>query len=150
MNNQTNQRQVGRLTGRTEVDAGIMRYREMLAETNHDVSSRRGSGMIQRLRSTSVAQRRAAFVVTAVLLLVAALSIASVAEVAGIGCLYFTPGSIGSGVVFAGVEQTPGTGLSIMAESQSSLELLAAGRIFLERVARYNGELCFGPYTFAP
>ena len=150
MNNQTNRRQVGRLTGRIEVDAGLMKYRELLAKPNHSVASRRRLSLKRLLRSRSAAQRRAVRVVTAALLLVVALSIGSVAQTAGIGCLYFTPGSSGSGTVFAGVEQTPGIGATIVAESSGSFELSAAGRIFLEAVARYNGELCCGPYVFAP
>ena len=84
------------------------------------------------------------------LLLVLALSVGAAAQVAGIGCAYLTPGSSGSGSAFAGIERAPGIGLSIVAESSGSFELSAAGRNLLEVVARYNGELCSGPYVFAP
>ena len=141
MNNQNNQRQVGRLTGRTEVDAGLMRYREQLAH---------GSSAAVNGRSGSASYGRAAGVVVAVLLLALALSVGAAAQVAGIGCAYLTPGVVGGGSAFAGVERAPGSGLSIVAESSGSFELSATGRTFLEAVARYNGELCSGPYVFAP
>jgi|GEM_PF-2196119 hypothetical protein len=141
MNNQSNQRQVGRMTGRIAVDAGIMNYREQLARASNSSASR---------RSSSVNNRRGTGVVVAMLLLVLALSVGAAAQVAGIGCAYLTPGSSGSGSAFAGIERAPGIGLSIVAESSGSFELSAAGRNLLEVVARYNGELCSGPYVFAP
>jgi hypothetical protein len=141
MNNQSNQRQVGRMTGRISVDAGLMNYRERLAQAS--VCSAIG-------RPSSVSYRRAAGVVVAMLLLVLALSVGASAQTAGIGCLYLTPGTSGGGQVFAGIERAPGIGLSIVAESRGSLEFSVAGRSFPEMVARYNGELCSGPYVFAP
>jgi hypothetical protein len=140
MNNQTNRRQVGRMTGQIAVDTGIMNYREQLARASNSFASRSGSA----------SSRRGAGVVVAMLLLVLALSVGVAAQTAGIGCLYLTPGTGGGGQAFAGVERAPGIGLSIMAESGGSFELSAAGRVFLEAVARYNGELCSGPYVFAP
>ena len=35
-------------------------------------------------------------------------------------------------------------------QSSGSFELSVAGRVPLEVVARYNGELCSGPYVLAP
>lgn len=141
MNNQPNRRQVGRLTGRINEDAGIMRYRGLLAQADNPST---------RNRSGSKIQWKFAGMAAAILLLVLALSVGATAHVAGIGCAYLTPGIAGGGSAYAGVEQAPGTEATLVAESGGSLELSAAGKTFLGAVNQYNGELCHGPYVFAP
>ena len=145
MNHRNNIRGVGRLTGRSEVDAGIFRYRELLAKEHYAVARPGGSKLSRFFRSSSASRRKAARAVAAATLLVLILSFASAAELS-IGCLYLTPGTAGGGVAVSGIERAPG--VSILAESSGSFELTAAG--FARSVARYNGELCTGPYCFAP
>ena len=111
MNSRTNQRQVGRLTGRVEV---------------------------------------------AVLLLVLVFSAAGVAaQCAGTGCLYLTPGDSGGGSAVHAAWRAPGIALSdgegaVVAVSEGTFELVAAGKFSPEKPAEYTGELVAGPYEFAP
>lgn len=142
MNNRTNQRQVGRLTGRVEVDAGLLRYRDLLSRENHVVADNRS--------------HRAARVATAVLLLVLAFSVVgAAAECAGAGPLYLTPGTSSGGSTVHTAWRAPEVlltdgGGAVAAMSEGTFEFVAVGKFNLEEPARYAGELVVGPYEFTP
>jgi len=146
MNQRNNVVGVGRLSGRSEVDAGLMRYRELLSRPQHAVAKKSGSRLGRIFRSRASARRAAVRAITAAALLVLVLSVAGAAEMS-VGCLFLTPGTGAGGISVASIEAAPG--LSILATG-GTFELTAAGWSFEQRVARYNGELCIGPYYFAP
>jgi len=137
---------VGRLSGRSEVDAGLMRYRELLSRPQHAVAKKSGSQLGRIFRSRASARRAAVRAITAAALLVLVLSVAGAAEMSA-GCLFLTPGTGAGGIALASVEIASST--AVVAAS-GSFELTAVGCSFEERVARYNGELCIGPYYFVP
>ena len=156
MNNRTNQRQVGRLTGRVEVDAGLLRYRDLLSRGHivaADSRSPRRSAFFQR-SSEGQRHRRAARVAAAGLLLVLAFSaLGAAAQCAG--CLYLTPETSGGGNAVHAAWRTPEVALSdgedvVVAVSEGTFELVATGKFYLEEPAQYTGELVVGPYKFAP
>jgi len=153
MNNRTNQRQVGRLTGRVEADAGLLRYRDLLSRGHGvvaDSRSPRRSAFFQR--SSEGRRRRAARVAAAVLLLVLAFSaLGAAAQCAG--CLYLTPGTSGGAVYAAwrAPEVTLSDGeYTVVAVCEGIFELIAAGMFYLQEPAEYTGELVAGPYEFTP
>ena len=146
MNQRNSNQGVGRLTGRSEVDAGIFRYRELLNQRHYTVERRNGSRLSRLFSFSSVQQRRAAGAAAATML-VLVLSFASASEIS-MGCLYLTPGTAGSGTAVSDIERAPS--VSILAESAGIFELTAAGWSFARCIERYNGELCTGPYWFAP
>ena len=131
MNQRHNNGGVGRLTGRSEVDAGMLRYRELLGRPQHTVSWR------SRLSVVAVG-----------VLVALAVSFAAFGQVAELGAVSLTPGSAGGGWAVGGIQAAPGA--SIVAESAGSFELTAAGYGAEAGVACYTGELCRGPYAFAP
>lgn len=153
MNNQTN-RQVGRLTGRTEVDAGLMRYRQQLATGHHSVVSQRGSGQNKLLGLSLAWQRKAAAVVAAALVFVVALAIVGASREAEMGASCLTPGYGGSGTVASSVERAPVIAFidetGAIAGSGGSFEYDFSGEATEDTIMRYNGELCCGPYVLAP
>lgn len=142
MNTRRNQRQVGRLTGRVEVDTGLFRYRDLLG---------REHSMVARRRSYQGAR-----VAVAVLLLVLALSAAGVvAQCAGGGALCLTAGTSGGASVAHAAWRAPEVlltsgGSAVAAASEGTFEFVAVGRFDLEEPPEYAGEMCTGPYEFAP
>ena len=146
MNQRHNNGGVGRLTGRSEVDAGMLRYRELLGREQHTVPRRSRLGGI--FRASSARQRRVTSAVTAGVLLALAVSFATFGQVAELGAVSLTPGSAGGGWAVSGIQAAPGA--FIVAESVGSFELTVAGYSAEAGIACYNGELCRGPYAFAP
>jgi len=146
MNQRNNIVGVGRLSGRSEVDAGLMRYRELLSRPQHAAAKKSGSRLGRIFRSRASARRAAVRAITAAVLLVLVLSVAGAAEMS-VGCLLLTPGTGAGGIALATVEPAPST---TVVAAGGSFELTAVGYSFEERVAQYNGELCIGPYYFAP
>jgi hypothetical protein len=90
----------------------------------------------------------------AVLLLVLAFSaLGAAAQCAG--CLYLTPGTSGGGSAVHAAWRTPEVALSdgedaVVAVSEGTFELVAAGKFYPEEPPEYTGELVTGPYEFAP
>jgi len=152
MNQETSKRGVGRLTGRSEVDAGILRYRQLLASEHHGTSSQRGRLVL--VSFTGRRWRKVAATVTASLLIALAVAVGAAARVAGGDCLYLTPGLGGGGMAVSVVERVPqlamGENSGIVTGTGGSFEQLATAKFPEHRFAAYNGELCCGPYQFVP
>jgi len=141
MNHRNNNRGVGRLTGRSEVDAGVFRYRELLAKEHYAVARTAGTGLSRFFRLSPASRRKAASAVTAVL--AALLVLGAVVVAAQVG-LEFTPGDAG-GSSWSQAYKAEG-----VAEASGSAEflVLGAGSPALEaRVAQF---VYPGPYDGSP
>ena len=140
MNQRNNNGGVGRLTGRSEVDAGMLRYRELLGREQHTVPRRsRLSGIF---RVSFASRRRAAGAVTAILAALLVLgAVVAVAQVA----LEFTPGEAGGSYHSQAYKEA-----ECVAEASGSAEflILGAGSPTLE--ARFAQYVHPGPYDGSP
>jgi len=139
MDNRTKNRGVVRLTGRTEVDAGLLKYRELLSKTDHSPASRKRLSLRLLFHPSLTARRKskAARVVTAV---VAALVVlGAVVAFAGVG-LEFTPGFSGGSSV------SPLCAHESFAEASGSAEFLVFGAGSPTLEARYAEYVYPGPY----
>ena len=137
MNHRNNDRGVGRLTGRSEVDAGILKYRELLAKERYTAAHTAGSRLGRFFRPSSAGRRRAASAVTAVL--AALLVLGAVVAVAQVG-LEFTPGDVG------GSSKSQAYKAEALAEASGSAEILVFGAGSPALEARITRFVYPGPY----
>jgi len=79
MNSQTHQRQVGRLTGRVEVDAGLLRYREMISEREGTTANK---GSLRSGHAFQTRQIRLARVLSAFLFVLLIIGVVGAAQTA--------------------------------------------------------------------
>jgi len=137
MNNQPNRMQVGRLTGQVNADAGIMRYRGLVAHATNP--SMRGR----------TSRSRFAGAIIALVVLMLALSVGTAAQVVEIGSQCLTPGHSGCGATVASTDQVPPIATLELAGGGGSLQFACNDGNY-QSVELYCGELCCGAYTFAP
>jgi hypothetical protein len=141
MNHRNSNRGVGRLTGRSEVDAGVFRYRKLLAKGHYAVARTASSRLSRFFRSSPASRRRTASAVTAVL---AALLVLGVVVAVGQVALEFTPGAAGGS---PSTQVYKAEGLAETSDSAESL-VLGAGSPALE--ARFAEFVYPGPYDGSP
>lgn len=152
MNNQT-QHQVGRLTGRVELDAGLMRYRGLLA--NQRQAAVRGHASRTQHPSHAVhlgrEHRRVASAVVIALFLTVALSVASMGQGATARILYLTSccnGGVAVSYVGAGFESVSLQATNLTESISESLEVLATAETLDAEAPSYSGENCLGSCRF--
>ena len=153
MNQRTNNRKAVRLTGRTEVDAGLMKYRELLSERHGTVPTVRGSRAsgYSRMKAKLGRNRRRALVVSALVAVFVLLgTLTSAAQVA----LEFTPGTSGGSGSFALEAYKQATKLS---EASGEVVVVAAGLPLPDapfaqfvHAAPYDGSLDNGSAQLVP
>lgn len=152
MNNQT-EHQVGRLTGRVELDAGLMRYRGLLATQRLTAMRGRASRTQHPMHATKLwrQRRKVAAAALAALLVVAALSVAVLGQGATAGVLYFTSscnGGFAMSRVSGSLESTAFESVDPTGRVSGSLEVLAAAEALDANAQYYNGENCLGNCRF--
>jgi hypothetical protein len=155
MNARNNNQGLGRLTGRVDVDAGLMRYQQLLSSNSHALHTRR-SLRSRRLSSllpvVGSRIRRAAAAITAATLLVLLVSLGTSAGVATSGAELFTLGEAGGSMILIGTASftSPAILADVLPEDSGSVEILAAGKIPPYCVRCYGGEHCCGPAMLTP
>jgi hypothetical protein len=154
MSNQI-QHQVARLTGRTELDAGLMRYRGLVAGQHHAVAATRNPGTpsVAPWAQSRTNRLKLAAGVVAALLLVAALCVSGAGQVVTNGVLGLTSSSSGGIAVSRGFESpavVSADSAALTGTISGSLAISAAAEDLSTPTLPYDGGLSRGACCLTP
>ena len=109
----------GRLMGQVNYDAGIMRYRQLLSRSHHEVpkAEKPAGKALQKQRERKIATSVAALILVLII---------GVAGVAQGNCLRLCPGLGGCGAGSYSIE-SPGPTLTVFANAELAIEAAAWG-----------------------